>query len=471
MPKDTQIIDLLIRDINRTDPRLAQSLQLLNDKLESLDIQLNPLVIQSIRDVAIEVAVVPPPTFTFAFTNTTVRFSWSAVVGAVQYEIRKGTVWETASFQLRSVSQQADIDPLLVGTHDYLIKSITSSGTYSVTSTPLTVTVPAITTPVITVTVIDNNVLLYWTSPISVFSIKHYKIIRNGVLIGTQFGSFFTYFETVAGTYQYQIIAVDIAGNLSSAATINVVVDTPPDFQLQDVRTSSLTGTTVNMWLRGGVSVNNFIYGPWISTTWRQHFVNNGWTKIRDQINAGYPFYLQPSTGVGTYTEVFDFGVLLTNVIATAVWNFVQTNIGNTVAITVEMATSPDNINYSAYTAGTVQFFTSFRYLKLKFTFTRANAFALVKFFGLMVRLDVKREQDGGLKNCLATDVNGTEIFFNKAFRDIDTISGSATGTAYSIVIINFVDVPNPVSFKALVFDAAGVRKTRDVLWIARGII
>lgn len=474
MSRDTQIVEILIRDINRADPRLAQALKLINDKLENLDLQLNPLILQSILDVAIESAVVAPLSFTSIFTPRTIRLNWTTVDGASQYEIRKGTVWETATFQLRSVSLQADIDPLLIGSHTFLIKSVTRNGTYSTDATSLTFDIPTIPPVVVTATVIDNNVLLLWTPPISTFLIKHYIITKNGLVIGTQFGSFFATFESVAGTYEYQITSVDIAGNQGANTVITVEVNQPPDFQLEAEQFSFLSASRVNMWERIIEPTGpffSFLIGPWLTRTYRQHFVDNGWNTIQDQIDAGYPIYLQPSSGVGTYEEVFDFSVVFTNIIATVTYNFIQVDPLSVVTVLIEMATSLDDLSYSAFTSGASQFFSTFRYLKVKFTFTRTDAHSLIRFYNLQVRLDVKREQDGGTALCTASDVTGTEILFNRAFKDIDTISASAIGTEYSIVIINFVDVPNPVSFRALVFDAAGVRKTRDVLWIARGIV
>jgi hypothetical protein len=37
--------------------------------------------------------------------------------------------------------------------------------------------------------------------------------------------------------------------------------------------------------------------------------------------------------------------------------------------------------------------------------------------------------------------------------------------------VVDFADIPNPVSFRVLLFDADGNRVTGSVSWIAEGIV
>jgi hypothetical protein len=243
VPDNTAKITNLIQGLQTTDPRLYQALGVMVEQVQDLYFQLNPLVAQSQAPTTIVPELDPPTSFTFSFTPTTVRFNWSEVIGASQYEIRLGTVWATAVFVLRSVSLQADIDALSIGTHNYLIKSLNSSGTYSTDSTALVVTVPAIPAVSISSQIIDNNVLLSWNEPLSSFTIDFYEVFKDGVSLGILDGTFFTRFETVSGTYAYSVIATDIAGNESATASVTLIVASPPDFQLQDSRVSDFDGT------------------------------------------------------------------------------------------------------------------------------------------------------------------------------------------------------------------------------------
>lgn len=98
-------------------------------------------------------------------------------------------------------------------------------------------------------------------------------------------------------------------------------------------------------------------------------------------------------------------------------------------------------------------------------------AHGLIEISNLTIRLDVKRENDGGTVNALSTDVSGTVVTFNKPFKDIETITVSVKETTRYFAMYDFVDIPNPTSFKVYVFDAAGVRASKVVTWAARGII
>ena len=98
-------------------------------------------------------------------------------------------------------------------------------------------------------------------------------------------------------------------------------------------------------------------------------------------------------------------------------------------------------------------------------------AHGLAELSNLTIRLDVKRENDGGSVSALASDVSGTLVFFNKPFKDIETITVSVKETQRFFVIYDFVDIPNPTHFSVYVFDASGARASKVVTWAARGII
>lgn len=96
---------------------------------------------------------------------------------------------------------------------------------------------------------------------------------------------------------------------------------------------------------------------------------------------------------------------------------------------------------------------------------------SLILITSLSARLDVRREVDSGIANCLAADVGGTVVTFNKAFKDVDGITLGVNDTVEKKAIFDFVDIPDPVSFKILVYNVAGARVDAQVRWMARGII
>ena len=95
----------------------------------------------------------------------------------------------------------------------------------------------------------------------------------------------------------------------------------------------------------------------------------------------------------------------------------------------------------------------------------------LVLVTSLAVRLDVRREVDSGIASVLAADSGGTTVNFNKAFKDVDGITLGVNATVDQRAIYDFVDVPNPTSFKILLYNNLGVRINGEVRWMARGII
>lgn len=96
---------------------------------------------------------------------------------------------------------------------------------------------------------------------------------------------------------------------------------------------------------------------------------------------------------------------------------------------------------------------------------------SLIEYYNLTVRLDVKKAVDSGVVVAVSTDVSGTPVLFNKAFKDVDSVVATVQEVANFQVVVDFVDVPNPTGFSVYVFNAAGTRVTKTVYWVARGII
>jgi len=466
-----------IAPIRREDPRLYNALELLNKQVLSLTIDVEGLdASTSLDPTGGEEPPDTPTGFTAFSTGRAVRFNWVATVGATFYEVRQGSSWDSASFKFKTVNTQADIDPLLYGTYIFLLKSIDLDNNYSESAIAVGFTVPLISGVPISPQVIDNNVLLYWTEPPSTFIIDHYDIYKNGTKIGNSRGTFASVFESTAGVYTYKIIAVDIAGNESANSEVSVTVNQPPDFILEATHLSIFDGTLDNVILETGTGIPDKLVGPVdTSKTWSDHFTDNSWTTIQDQIDAGYPYYGQPSKTTGTppgyYEEKIDFGTIFSATIATATFNFNQVHVGHDVTIVVKMAWSDDDITYTSFTSGAVQFVTNMRYLKVRLEFNPADDHALIEVFNFVVTIQTKRENDGGEVDALSTDVGGTSVAFTKDFKDIETVTATVKDVVQYIVVVDFVDVPDPTGFSVYVFNTAGTRVSKTVEWHARGVV
>ena len=312
--------------------------------------------------------------------------------------------------------------------------------------------------------------LLRWTEPDASFDIDYYELFKNGVSIGYNDGNFAALFETSAGNYNYGIIAYDMAGNASPISTILVGVNQPPDFELFNTFVSTFPGTLVNAYRDSALP--SLLAPVDVTQTWLTHFSSHSWTTIQDQINAGYPIYAQPTPTTGSYEEIINYGAVINNIIANVTYNFAYNDSNHPVTIVIKMSGSTDGTTYSTPVAGAVQFFGSLKFLKLRLEFTGSDDKAFVSIYNLTVKLDVKRDLDSGTINALASDVGGTLVTFNKIFKDIDSITLSTKSVTQPITAIyDFVDAPNPTSFRVYAFDSTGNRVSYLVTWKARGII
>lgn len=410
--------------------------------------------------------------FTLEPFSTNLRASWAASLNAIGYEIRKGTVWETAEFVLTTATLVANIDPIVLnlvyGNHTFLIKSLNFSGDYSVNASSAVLTVPIINGPALTGTVIGNNALLSWAVPISTWRIRFYNVFRDGVQIAQIDSNFFIDSVLLGGLYRYQVQAVDIVGNLSNmSAEVELQLDDPIDLFFLGSINATLNGIYVRT-KRGFYNGLDGILGPINDIeTYEEHFTSRGWNSPQDQIDAGFPVYIQPTVSDGYYEEVFDFGNVYNNV--TIVTGFSKFNIiGNTVFGT-EIAYSTDNVTYSVFTPGPAVLATSVRYIKVRWTFTNSNNLDLGFITGLKVSISTQLVLDSGTDIAHASDApDGTIIHLNKVFLGINSV----TLTSESVNPITLIfDETTSTTFKAYAYDNAGNRISTPFSWKVRGVV
>lgn len=412
-----------------------------------------------------------PPNFRGQVQLLSIYLEWDEPEpDARMFEIRRTTsdlIWETADFVTRTPSLTVNLAPLTAGSYFFLIKSIDALGNYSIDHAYTSISVIPPGAPFLTAQVIDNNVLLYWNFPTTSHQISYFNIYRDGVFFGLSRNTFAPIFETIAGIYTYTIEAVDIAGNVGPLGSVTTQVNAPPDFELQDRRITNLNGTCVNTVRLP--TIPSILACTYTNLSWESHFQSFGFATIQDQINAGYPIYIQPSVLTGSYEEVIDYLTVITNTIVTINYQYVQ--IVPNVEMVIMLSYSEDNITYTPFVVGNSQFIPSFRYLKMRLEFTGSDDHALAEFSMIQITLDVKREIDSGFVIALATDPNGTHVTFNKPFKDIDSVTCTADSIEPIDVIYDFLDVPNPTGFQVYAMDTTGNRVTYLVSWKARGVV
>ena len=273
-----------------------------------------------------------------------VEFTWDTTVNSLtqfsiqSYEISHGTdpVWDNNTFVLTTgtdgFSRRVDWLNSVEPTRTFRVRAVDYAGNVgSVNTVNVTITEPGATT--INKQVIDNNILFTWAEPTIIqdvhLPINFYEIRKGdsyGVSehIGNISGLFAAIFETISGTFTYWITAVDTAGNPGTNNNITAVINQPPDYSLL-VNASDDFSTIDSNWLSRtflnafATSVDTVIMPVDLTENWTDHFVDNSWTNIEDQENAGFPIYIQPTPATGSYQIVYALGSLANNLSITSV--------------------------------------------------------------------------------------------------------------------------------------------------------
>lgn len=462
----------LIRISDKTDPEMVRAIQLL---LED--------VYKMYAEVFVEIpkreAIISPPeriigtvqNFAASPYPTNLRLDWDNLPGAFRYEIRMGLDWDTAKPIVVTATDVANVDPiflnLVYGNYQFMIRAWNLEGKLG----PISIApfnVPIIPPPDLALEVVVSTVLLRWTVPISTWKIDHYVIYKDNIPIGTINGTFKLIQEQVGGDYAYSVEAVDIVGNVSTRSAVKIAsLHDPSEFEFVDELDADYTGDYDHT---AFARIDNIagVLGPTNIHTWKEHYEFYGFISPEDQVNKGYPIYYQPTfVGDGTYEEVFDFGQIYKNLTVVADYNKLQIN-GNS-DVHTEISYSEDGINWSDPVTASSVLATSFRYVKVKWHITNADDKAAVFLSNLKVILNVTLTLDSGSADALASDVGGTEVFYNKDFTGINSVTATAATSLQPLYAV--CDEVTKDSFKVLVFDSSGNRVNATINWKARGVI
>jgi hypothetical protein len=473
--KVRQLIDGLQKD----NPRLYQALLAISRDVSNIQAELHPIISATAPLVtANNFPPAAPTLFTSDFGPFTVNFVWVGGSDALFFELRQGgSDWDSATFIVKTPSNGASIDAIAEGDTTFRLKTINSAGRYSEESLDLIVTVAETAAPVVTAQVIDNNVLIYWPVPTSVFQIDHYNVYVDNVEFAKITGNFIARFEIVAGTFEYSVESVDAAGNISARGFTSATVRQPPDFELTDSRTVDINTMTL---VNGLVDVDGRLIVCIDTTeTFQDHFTSAGWADPADQVAASFDRWIQENLLTGSALDEYDYGVTLDNVAASV--NYVKSSFSGTSDVTVGvlMSSSLNGADWSTPSGGSTQFFTSFRYLRVQLVFTATDSDSMIAISSVNILLNVKREVDANKIQCYAADVAGTEVQLpgdfslghgTKTFKDVDSITTTPKSTSPYTAHFDFVDIPNPTHFYIYVFDSAGRRVDSLVDWKVKGI-
>lgn len=332
------------------------------------------------------------------------------------------------------------------------------------------ISVSAPSQPTITQQVVDNNVLLQWndcttTLPVETYELRRGATWAGATVIGTKSGRFTSVFETAGGTYTYWLAAIDSAGNYGTPGSVNAVVNQPPDYVLKLDQNSTWSGTKNNALL----SDATLLLGINLTETYEDHFTTRSWTTPQDQVTAGYTRWIMPSTTSAYYEETVDYGSVLASSKITE--TLTSTVVAGSFSVTPKISVRKLSTDaWTDYAGVDSVYATDFRYIKFRYDFSSSGGDDLMLLTELNYRLDSKLRNDFGTGTANSGDTGGTTVNFNINFVDVEAISVTPSGTTPRIAIYDFVDAPNPTSFKVLLFDTSGNRVTGAFSWSARGV-
>jgi predicted phage tail protein len=370
------------------------------------------------------------------------------------------------------------------------------------------------------------------TLPLTSYELRKGATWATATVIGTKQGRFTTVFETASGNYRYWLNGVDSAGNYGTPGSVDAVVNQPPDYVLQYDFNSPFAGTATNLAPLGSgllASVNTtetwashftsrawttpqdqinagYAYFAMPSETTAQYIENLDYgtvlagTKVQSTLNSTViagATTITPTISVrGTGSTAATYSQATTTITVTSTAHglavgalvfldfttgtatdgtyTVATSAANTFTVTRSTsATTSGNVLWSAWTSYpniSSVYATSFRYIRVQYNFASAGGNDLLQLNALNIRLDSKLINDSGNGLAVSTDSGGTVVTFNRPFVDVSSIAVTPLATASVTAVYDFVDAPNPTSFKVLLFNSSGTRVSGAFSWSARGV-
>lgn len=388
-----------------------------------------------------------------------------------------------------------DVDNLFVpsvavGEHHYMVRGIDSAGNRSLWGEVVFTALPPGKVTFSSSSVIDNNLLLYWTDPDSVFfAIAYYvfsQVDSDGyeMEVGRIDARFASSFESVSGEYTYRVTPVDTAGNRGQSADISMTISQPPDFMLFHDYDSLFNGTKTNIELDGRGSM----YGPVIvNETWQQNIdrvaallsVSSSNLTWQQKVDAGHGYYNSPYSGTATYVEIVDICTVIPSTKITV--TVTRTVLEGNPNLKCKIETSLDNSTWTVVAPNAFETYaTNFRYVRYTFTVTGG----LLQIRNINYNLNIKRKTDFGTVSVTTTDNGagypsdpmqaGKWVPFNIPFTDVNgapvcTIVNNNSASPLTPYTV-FVDTLNPTGFRVFALDKNGNRAAATISWMVQGV-
>lgn len=400
------------------------------------------------------------PSITQQVVDNNVLLRWTAVTRTLPievYEVRKGTTWASASIIGTKQGLFTTVFETEAGTYTYWIAGVDSAGNYgtpssvsAVVSQPpdyqLRMAADSAFSGTKTNTYTENGALVAAVSTTETWA-AHFTTARPGYPSGWQ-----TIQNQYNAGFQYYAMPAATAGAYEEVM----------DYQ-STLAASKITVTATSQTIAGSLSVtptisvsNTSAFGPWSDNVGVTsiYATNFRWIKVRYDFAAagGDDLLVISALNVRLDTKLrndFGNGTALVPLVST------YTQSGTTITITTPVA--------HTLTVGTK--------IDVKFTSgTAASGVYTVATVPTGTTLTVTSTTSATTSGNVTVHFGGTVVTFNVGFVDVEAISVTPASTSAVLAVYDFQDVPNPASFKVLLFDTSGLRVGGGFSWSARGV-
>lgn len=424
--------------------------------------------------------------FSAVVERENIKFSWTknSELDISGYEIRKGTVWSTASVVGFYDTNIAVVNDGVSGTGllTFLIKAVDTTGNYSENAVSDTVVVLAPANPVLIPTVVQNNVVIDWQNCKTTFPIQR-SIIKKSLstesyseaetLNENAPESFYNYIESVGGTYKYYVQVEDTAENLSDVVSITQTVGNPANLKyFASYEDTDFTGTLTNAFKDNN---GKLLMGVDTAETYAEHFTDNSFDDFQDFVDNSFTSYAEPAETSASYSITYDIGATLNT---GKILTMAETEaVKGSPVLSYVIGLSTDGITFTNYSSNEVFSSVAFRYINITVNYTGATNKELIYITSLKTSVQLtKRDESSELP--LSVVSAGQTVTFNETFRRVYDINvNPLVSTVPYICIAYDFDVDNPTSFKIKIFDKdgntfgdVGFPSSIDVTWTARGV-
>jgi hypothetical protein len=294
-----------------------------------------------------------------------------------------------------------------------------------------------------------------------------------GEVLGRYKGEFLLHEESRPGRWRFYVRAVDIAGNASGLGWVTLDMRTPDDYvlvdRLDDVLATPEAGGTNAIKLTGPRA------GAWVlpvcvpGQTYDEHFSTRSWTSPQDQIDAGYPIYIQPACDQpGVVFWEHDFGKPLgpLQISFAPQWTVLDGGPQVEGHILTKATAGDPWIDAGPTDSLLLPDGTQFVRYELRATSDAARE-GLVRLERVSYTLSLELISDAGFATVDASGV--TTVRFNVPFVDVRSVQvsvqsgGAARSAAWQLS-------PDNTSMTVALFDAVGNPSAGSVSWFARGL-